>query len=91
MVAIISLQKQPSRGVKNFLKTSQNTLENTCASVFFNEVVGLNFIKKDTLAQVLPCEFRGIYKTPFLKNASDGCVLVLENLVLPLYIVYFHL
>ena len=48
-----------------FLQISQNSQENTCARVsFFNKVAGaaLNFIKKETLAQVLSCEFCEIFK-----------------------------
>ena len=63
---------------KVFLKISQNSQENTCAgkhlrqSLFFNKVAG--FIKKETLAQVFPCEFYGIFKNTFFsQNISGGC------------------
>ena len=38
---------------KVFLEISQNLQENTCARVSFL----INFIKKETLAQVISCEF----------------------------------
>ena len=43
---------------KVFLEISQNSQEDTCASVSFsNKVAGpCNFIKKETLAQVFSCE-----------------------------------
>ena len=62
-----------------FLEISQNSQENTCASLFFNKVAGrqaCNFVKKETLAQVFYCEFCEIskndffYRTP-LVAASD--------------------
>ena len=43
---------------KVFLKISQNSQENTCATV-------CNFIKKETLAQVFFCEFYGSFKNIF--------------------------
>ena len=48
-----------------FLEILQNSLENTCASLFFNKVAGRNFIKKDTLAQVFSCEFCEISMNTF--------------------------
>ena len=36
-----------------------------CQGLFFNKVAGLNFIKKETLAQVFSCEFRKIFKNTF--------------------------
>ena len=54
---------------KVFLKTSQNSQENTCARVSFlikrltHEA--WNFIKKETLAQVFTCEFSEISKNTF--------------------------
>ena len=69
-------QKQPP---ELFLKISQNSQENTCASVSFNKVVGLkpaNFIKKEeTLAQVFTCEFREIFKNNFLTVTSGRLLL----------------
>ena len=47
-----------------FLNISQNSQENTCASLFFNKVAG-NFIKKETLVQVFSCEFSKIFKNTF--------------------------
>ena len=50
-----------------FLKTSQNSQETPAPESLFNKVVGnaSNFIKKETLAQVLSCEFREIFKNTF--------------------------
>ena len=45
---------------KEFLKISQNSQESTCARP------ACNFIKKETLAQVLSCEFRETFKNTFL-------------------------
>ena len=39
--------------LRNFLEISQNSQENTCARVSFL----INFLKKETLAQVFSCEF----------------------------------
>ena len=54
---------------KGVLEISQNSQETTCARVIFkNKVAGLqacNFIKKETLAQVLSCEFCEIFKKTF--------------------------
>ena len=45
---------------------SQNLQENISAIVsFFNKVL-INFIQKETLAQVFSCEFCGISKNTFL-------------------------
>ena len=49
-----------------FLKISQNPQENTCARVC--EGGTCNFIKNETLAQVLSCEFCEILRTPLLQN-----------------------
>ena len=51
-----------------FLKILQNSQENTCARVSF--LIKLqssvcNFVKKDILAQVLPCEFCEISNNTF--------------------------
>ena len=55
---------------KEFQKILQNSPENTCARVSFliklKDLVG-NFIKKETLAQVLCCEYCKIFK-----NTSGG-------------------
>ena len=47
---------------KMFSEISQKSQENTCARVFFL----INFIKKETLAQVFFCEFWEISKNAFL-------------------------
>ena len=56
---------------KVFLKKSQNSQENTCASLFFNKIAGLkgcNFNKKETQAQVFSCEFCKIFKNTYFKE-----------------------
>ena len=52
---------------KVFLGISQNSQENTCAKVSFfqSQAEACNFIKKETLAQVLSCEFCKISKNTF--------------------------
>ena len=53
--------------IKVFLKTSQNSQENTCPRVFFKINLQVSILKKETLVQVLSCEFCKISKTaPFL-------------------------
>ena len=51
---------------KGVLEILQNSQEKTCTRVIFkNKFAGLqacNFIKKETLAQVLSCEFCEIFK-----------------------------
>ena len=53
---------------KVFLEILQNSQENTCvrASVLIKlQALDLNFIEKETLAQVFPCEFCEISKNTF--------------------------
>ena len=49
---------------KVFLKISQNSQENTCASVSFSKVTDLR-PKLQTLLQEFSCEFCEIYKNTF--------------------------
>ena len=67
---------------KAFLELSQNSQENTCASVFFLmklQAKACNFIKKETLAQVFSCEFwesfknTVSYKTALSTFSYSGC------------------
>ena len=55
--------------VKNvFLKVLQNSQENICARVSFlmkMQAEACNFIKKETLAQVISCKFCEIFKDTF--------------------------
>ena len=45
-----------------------------CQRLFFNKVaLLLNFIKKETLAQLLSCEFCKIFKNTFVQNKSGAC------------------
>ena len=84
MCLVYKKQKQPpdvffKEGVlRNFAKFARKHL---CQSLFFNKDAGLqlvcNFIKKETLAQVLSCEFCEISKNTFFKQhpwatASDN-------------------
>ena len=55
---------------KVFLDILQNLQENTCARVsFFNKAC--NFIERETLAQVFPCEFCKISKSTFCYRAPS--------------------
>ena len=50
------------RVLRNFAKFTGKRL---CQSLFFNKVAGLNFIKKETLAEVFSCEFSEISENTF--------------------------
>ena len=52
---------------KVFLKISENSQKNTCASLFFNKVADLRpaTLLKLTLTQVFSCEFCEILRTTF--------------------------
>ena len=52
---------------KVFLKISENSQKNTCASLFFNKVADLRpaTLLKLTLTQVFSCEFCEILRTHF--------------------------
>ena len=53
---------------KVFLEISQNSQENTCARVSFLiklQALGLQLIKKESLAQLFSCEFCEISKNTF--------------------------
>ena len=63
--------------LKNLSKFTEKQL---CQSLFFNKVAGgaCNFIKKETLAQVLSCEFCKLFKNTgftelFWETASVAC------------------
>ena len=70
-----------TRGVlwkKVFLEISQNSQENTCVRASFLiklQAQACNFIKKETLTQVLPYEFCEILRAPFLQNTSGRLLL----------------
>ena len=56
---------------KVFLKISQNSQKNTCASLFFNKVAGLMpaiVLKKRLQYKCLPVNFAKFLRTPFLKE-----------------------
>ena len=54
---------------KVFLEISQNSRESTSARASFL-IKACNFIKKETLAQVFPCEFCEISMNVFFQNTS---------------------
>ena len=57
---------------KSFIEISQNSQENTCARVFFNEVAGRpETLLKKTLAQVFSFEFWEISKNTFCCRAPQ--------------------
>ena len=65
---------------KVFLKIPQNSQENTCARVSFN------FIEKETLTQMFPCEFYKVFENTFFKEhlkatASGICIIFMTFLV----------
>ena len=62
---------------KVFLEISQNSQENTCASVFRPQAY--NFIKKETLAQVLSCEFCEISTYNFFTEHLSGRLLLVPT------------
>ena len=53
---------------KVFLKSLQNSQENTCARVSFLIKKQNAFIKKETLAQVFSCTFAKFFGTPIFKG-----------------------
>ena len=59
-------QRCPAKKV--LLEISQNSQENTCARNSFLiklQTKGNNFIEKETLKQMFPCEFCEIFKNTF--------------------------
>ena len=63
--------------LKNFAKFTGKHL---CQSLFFNNTFFNNFIKKETVAQVLSCEFTKFLRKPFLQNTSKQLLLYLTYL-----------
>ena len=55
---------------KAFLEISQNSRENTCARFSFLPPA-CNLIKKETLAQVLSCDFCEIFKNTFFTEHTE--------------------
>ena len=72
---------------KGVLKISQNSQETTCARV-------CNFIEKETLPQVLSCEFSEILKNRFitehLQTTASGPTIMYGELSLGLYFLCLH-
>ena len=67
------------RSIKNmFLKTSENSQQNTCVGVFFKESFrseSCNFTEKETPSQVCSCEFCETFKNTFLQNTCGRLLL----------------
>ena len=61
---------------------SQNSQENICAGIFFLiklnsfTILNLQFIKKETLAQVFCCGIAKFVRTPFLQNTIGRQLLI---------------
>ena len=54
---------------KVFLEILQNSLENTCARIFFNKVkAACSFITKETPAQVFSCKSCEVFKNTYLEE-----------------------
>ena len=61
---------------KGFPEISQNSKENTCASLFFNKVAGLRpstLLKKRPWHRCFPVNFVKFLRTPFLQTILDAC------------------
>ena len=74
---------------KIFLEIAQKSQENTCAKVSFLiklQASGLQPIKKETLAQVLSCEFCEISKNTFSYRTPPAVASAWSKLVLQLLI-----
>ena len=71
---------------KVFLKFSQNSQENTCARASFLiklQAEICNLISKETLAQLLSCEFCEIFKnTFFYRKPLDDCLCITYGKIL---------
>ena len=63
---------------KVFIEISQNSQENTFAESF---LIKINFIKKETLAQVFSCEFCEIPKTTFSYKTPPVAAFELVSIV----------
>ena len=64
--------------LRNFVKFTRKYL---CQSLFFNKVAGpCNFMKKETLAQVLSCEFCEISKSTFFTEHLQCQLLSLSSI-----------
>ena len=75
---------------KLFLEFLQISQENTCARVSFLiklQTEAYNFIKKETLAQMLFCEFHEIFKNTFFtehrRATASGQILLSQVEILP--------
>ena len=87
---------------KVFLEISQNSQKNTAEAdhitLNFLKAVACNFIKKETLAQVFPCEFCEIskntftYRTPPMAASGLSCKMIFSpsaKVVLDIVLVLF--
>ena len=62
-----------------FLKISRSSKENTCARVSILiklQASVCNFLEKETLAQVLSCEYCEIFRRPIFKNICEQLLLL---------------
>ena len=70
----------PLKGIlESFTKFSG---KHWCHSLFFNIVVGLDFIENDTLRQVFFCKFAKCLSVSFLQNTSRRLLLSIKTEVL---------
>ena len=60
-----------------FLQISQNSQESTCARVSFLT----NFTKSETLAQVLSCKLRKMFKNAEKTSGDCFCIFVIAGLI----------
>ena len=77
---------------KLFIEISQNSYQNTCVRVsFFVKLQAsiCNFIKKETLAQVFPCEFCKIFKNT-LSYRTPPVAASVEIYVWKFLMIYFY-
>ena len=61
---------------KMFLKTYQNTQENTYTGVFFDK---LQALKEDLQHRCFPVNFAKLLRAPFLQNASEQMLLFIAK------------
>ena len=74
------LLNPPLKGIlESFTKFSG---KHWCQSLFFNIVVGLDFIENDTLRQVFFCKFAKCLSVSFLQNTSRRLLLSIKTEVL---------
>ena len=65
------------------LEISQNSQEHTCARDSFFKSKACNFVKKESLAEVLSCEFCEISKNTFFTEHLQTTAFGMNGLVVP--------